>query len=158
MGLLNIGEEPGKGRTLEKEAHPLMAQAPFNFIGNVEGRDLGAGTADVFVTDGFVGNVTLKTTEGVAHMVSRLVEEAVSHLSEEVRRQVAEAIAPVSHRMDSENTGGAHLLGVNGVVVIAHGASGRVAIRNALRMAAEGISADLVGRVTVRSGCRRPGG
>lgn len=150
VGLLNIGEEPGKGRALEKAAHRLMSDAPFNFVGNVEGRDLEGGKADVFVTDGFVGNVALKTTEGVAQMVSRLIADSLADLPEAVRAQLQEAIAPVARRMHYENTGGAYLLGVDGVVVIAHGASGRTAVRNALRMAAEGISADLVGRVKKR--------
>ena len=150
VGLLNIGEEPGKGRGLEKAAFPLMAEAPINFIGNVEGRDLGGGKADVIVTDGFVGNVALKTTEGIAHMVSRLVGDAASTLPADVRRRLLEAFSPVGRRLDYENTGGAYLLGVNGVVVIAHGSSGRVAIANALRMAREGLDRDLVGEMKRR--------
>ena len=150
VGLLNIGEEPGKGRPLEKEAFKLMAEAPFNFIGNVEGRDLGGGKADVIVTDGFVGNVALKTTEGIAHMVSRLVGDAADSLPAPVRQQILEAFSPVGNRLDYENTGGAYLLGVNGVVVIAHGSSGRIAIANALRMARDGLARDLVGEMKRR--------
>ncbi|HJU81998.1 MAG TPA: phosphate acyltransferase PlsX [Acidimicrobiia bacterium] len=150
IGLLNIGEEPGKGRALEKEAFQLMAEAPFNFIGNVEGRDLGGGKADVIVTDGFVGNVALKTTEGIAHMVSRLVGDAASSLPVPIRQHLLEAFSPVGDRLDYENTGGAYLLGVNGVVVIAHGSSGRTAIANALRMARDGLARDLVGEMKRR--------
>jgi glycerol-3-phosphate acyltransferase PlsX len=150
VGLLNIGEEPGKGRALEKEAFQRMADAPFNFIGNVEGRDLGGGKADVIVTDGFVGNVALKTTEGIAHMVSRLVIEATSSLPADLRERLLDAFSPVGNRLDYENTGGAHLLGVNGVVVIAHGSSGRVAVANALRMARDGLARDLVGEMKRR--------
>ena len=150
VGLLNIGEEPGKGRALEKEAFRRMADAPFNFIGNVEGRDLGGGKADVIVTDGFVGNVALKTTEGIAQMVSRLVIEATSSLPTDLRERLLDAFSPVGSRLDYENTGGAHLLGVNGVVVIAHGSSGRVAVANALRMARDGLARDLVGEMQRR--------
>ncbi|HEX2421117.1 MAG TPA: phosphate acyltransferase PlsX [Acidimicrobiia bacterium] len=150
VGLLNIGEEPGKGRALEKEAFRRMTDAPFNFIGNVEGRDLGGGKADVIVTDGFVGNVALKTTEGIAQMVSRLVVEATSSLPADLRERLLDAFSPVGSRLDYENTGGAHLLGVNGVVVIAHGSSGRVAVANALRMARDGLDRDLVGEMKRR--------
>jgi glycerol-3-phosphate acyltransferase PlsX len=150
VGLLNIGEEPGKGRALEKEAFRRMTDAPFNFIGNVEGRDLGGGKADVIVTDGFVGNVALKTTEGIAQMVSRLVVEATSSLPADLRERLLDAFSPVGSRLDYENTGGAHLLGVNGVVVIAHGSSGRVAVANALRMARDGLERDLVGEMKRR--------
>jgi glycerol-3-phosphate acyltransferase PlsX len=147
IGLLNNGEEPGKGRNLERDAFKLLSESGLNFVGNVEGRDLGADKADVFVTDGFVGNIALKTTEGVAAMVATMVLDAVSSLSDEVVEQVAKAVRPIRDRLDYENTGGAHLLGVNGVVVIAHGSSGRVAMRNALRMARDGMERDLVGRV-----------
>ncbi|MGH8924873.1 MAG: phosphate acyltransferase PlsX [Acidimicrobiia bacterium] len=150
VGLLNIGEEPGKGRALEKEAFQLMKSAPFNFIGNVEGRDLGGGKADVIVTDGFTGNVALKTTEGIAHMVARLVGDATISLPVDVRERLLEVFNPVGSRLDYENTGGAHLLGVNGVVVIAHGSSGRIAIANALRMARDGLARDLVGEMKRR--------
>jgi glycerol-3-phosphate acyltransferase PlsX len=150
VGLLNIGEEPGKGRALEKEAFAHMGDAPFDFVGNVEGRDIGGGRADVIVTDGFVGNVALKTTEGIAQMLVRLVGEASQGCPADVRETLDSIFAPIFGRLDYENTGGAHLLGVNGVVVIAHGSSGRIAIRNALRMAAEGIEKDLVGQMKKR--------
>jgi glycerol-3-phosphate acyltransferase PlsX len=150
VGLLNNGEEPGKGRALEKDAYELLQSSGLRFVGNVEGRDLGAGKADVFVTDGFVGNIALKTTEGVAEMVATMVLEAVASLPSEVRSQVAMAVKPIRDRLDYENTGGAHLLGVNGVVVIGHGSSGRTATYNALRMARAGIEQDLVGRVRDR--------
>ncbi len=87
VGLLNNGEEPGKGRAVEKEVHRLLASAPVNFIGNVEGRDIGANRADVFVTDGFVGNITLKSIEGVASMVIAMVLEAFESLEDPVRTQ-----------------------------------------------------------------------
>lgn len=152
VGLLNNGEEPGKGRTLEKEAYKLLAEAPLQFIGNVEGRDLATDRADVIVTDGFVGNIFLKTTEGVAQMVLNLVMESLGGLGlpTETLAEVATAMQPVRNRLDYEHTGGAHLLGVAGVVVIAHGSSGRLAMANALRQARDGIKRDLVARITAR--------
>lgn len=150
VGLLNNGEEPGKGRAVEKEVHRLLASAPVNFIGNVEGRDIGANRADVFVTDGFVGNITLKSIEGVATMVIAMVLEAFESLEEPVRMKALEAIAPLRRILDYEQTGGAHLLGVDGVVVIAHGSSSRVAAANALRQARDGVQRDLVAKMTAR--------
>ena len=107
IGLLNNGEEPGKGRAVEKEVHRLLATAPVNFIGNVEGRDIGANRADVFVTDGFVGNITLKTIEGVAAMVIAMVLEALEPLEGSVRAQAIEAIGAIRRILDYEHTGGA---------------------------------------------------
>jgi glycerol-3-phosphate acyltransferase PlsX len=150
VGLLNNGEEPGKGRAVEKEVHRLLASAPVNFIGNVEGRDIGANRADVFVTDGFVGNITLKSIEGVASMVIAMVLEAFESLETPVRIKALEAIAPLRRILDYEETGGAHLLGVDGVVVIAHGSSSRVAVANALRQARDGVQRDLVAKMTAR--------
>jgi phosphate acyltransferase len=150
VGLLNNGEEPGKGRAVEKEVHRLLASAPVNFIGNVEGRDIGANRADVFVTDGFVGNITLKSIEGVASMVIAMVLEAFESLEDTVRTKALEAIAPLRRILDYEQTGGAHLLGVDGVVVIAHGSSSRVAVANALRQARDGVQRELVVKMTAR--------
>jgi len=150
VGLLNNGEEPGKGRAVEKEVHRLLASAPVNFIGNVEGRDIGANRADVFVTDGFVGNITLKSIEGVASMVIAMVFEAFESLEDSVRTKALEAIAPLRRILDYEQTGGAHLLGVDGVVVIAHGSSSRVAVANALRQARDGVQRELVVKMTAR--------
>jgi glycerol-3-phosphate acyltransferase PlsX len=152
VALLNIGEEPGKGRPIEKEAYQLLMSAPVNFIGNVEGRDLAADRADVIVTDGFTGNVFLKTTEGVAALVTGLFKRALEDADEQVRKAVGIRLEPVRRRMDYEETGGAHLLGTTGVVVIAHGSSSRRAIANALRMAWDGAQRGLVDRVSSRIG------
>jgi phosphate acyltransferase len=143
VGLLNIGEEPSKGRDLERSAHRLLSEAPIRFVGNVEGRDLGADRADVFVTDGFTGNVVLKTTEGTAQMVAGMLLEALAGLDADVVEAVLPVLADVRRRGDYEHTGGAHLLGVNGVVIIAHGSSGRVAVANAIRMAHAAAAGDL---------------
>lgn len=152
VGLLNIGEEPTKGRALEKAAYELLTRAPVNFVGNVEGRDLGGDKADIFVTDGYTGNIFLKSTEGVGQMLTGMVLEALSGLDPEVQSAVLPALAEVRTRTDYETTGGAHLLGVDGVVVIAHGSSGRVAIANALRVAATGAEAGLVDGLAERIG------
>lgn len=135
VGLLNIGEEEGKGRELEKAAFPLLAASSVEFVGNVEGRDLASRRADVFVTDGFTGNVLLKAAEGTARMVVGLAAAGGG------------AIAELADRLDPESYGGAHLVGSRGVVVIAHGSSSRVAIANALEMAAEGAKNGLVDRI-----------
>jgi phosphate acyltransferase len=151
VGLLNIGEEAGKGREMEREAHALMGRQSIHFVGNVEGRDLGRDKADVFVTDGFTGNVVLKTAEGVARAVgSALLESLASDEDEEMQRagaQVLPKLMRLRERFDPETYGGGHLLGVKGTVVIAHGSSSRVAIANALRMAADGADRGMVKRI-----------
>ncbi len=151
VGLLNIGEEEGKGRDLEKAAHALMRQKVARFVGNVEGRDLGRGVADVFVTDGFTGNVLLKTAEGVARVVGRFVLEGLAADTDPAVQEAIAVILPkmmgLRERFDPEAYGGAHLVGVKGTVVIAHGSSSRRAIANAVVMAGEGAERGLVGRI-----------
>lgn len=146
IGLLNIGEEKGKGRDLEREAFALLESSALNFVGNVEGRDVGTDRADVFVTDGFTGNVLLKAAEGTARWVGRLVASTL--FEDPALQEHAAALAPklmeLREHIDPESYGGAHLLGVKGVVVIAHGSSSRRAIANALAMAAEGAERGLV--------------
>jgi glycerol-3-phosphate acyltransferase PlsX len=146
VGLLNIGEEAGKGRDLEKEAHSLLAGSDgIDFVGNVEGRDLGRDTADVFVTDGFTGNVLLKTGEGTSRAMFRFLLEAMQ--AEKYQAALAElmpAFMELRQMIDPETIGGAHLVGTKGVVVIAHGASSHRAIANAVVMAAEGAEHGLV--------------
>jgi glycerol-3-phosphate acyltransferase PlsX len=151
VGLLNIGEESGKGRDAEKEAHALLAGMPIDFVGNVEGRDLGKAKADVFVTDGFTGNVMLKTAEGVAKAVAGLVLETLTEDGDPAFQESAGAVLPkllaVRERFDPEAYGGAHLVGARGTVVIAHGSSSRVAVANALRLAADGVERGLTSRI-----------
>jgi len=150
VGLLNIGEEDGKGRDLEREAHRLLSERPW-FIGNVEGRDVGRDKADVFVTDGFTGNVLLKTAEGTARAVGRLMLEALAEDSDEETVRATSVIMPkvmaLRQKVDPEAYGGAHLVGAKGTVVIAHGSSSRVAVANALALASEGADRDLVGQI-----------
>jgi glycerol-3-phosphate acyltransferase PlsX len=150
VGLLSNGEEEGKGRDLERATFTLLAESDLNFVGNVEGRDVGADKADVIVTDGFTGNVFLKSVEGTARMVLLLAAEAMSHLPPEDQAKMQPALAELRSRLDPETYGGAHLLGVDGVVVIGHGSSTARSISNALRMASEGAQADLVGRLAQR--------
>jgi phosphate acyltransferase len=148
VGLLSNGEEPGKGDELRKQAAPLLA-AVKGFIGNVEGRDLLRGAADVVLTDGFTGNVTLKTLEGallgMAGLVFSVVDEpAWAAVADDLKLRLLEAAAPLL----PDNTGGAMLLGVKGVCVISHGSSSAAAIVNAVRVARDSVRADVIGHLT----------
>src|ERR687894_723351 len=138
VGLINVGEEPGKGSDLVKEAYRLMsASRNLRFVGNVEGRDIGGGAADVLVTDGFTGNVVLKTAEGVAREILGLVRSALTGdaLSKQAAGMLRPRLAGVRDRVDPENYGGSFLLGVKGSVVIGHGNSGARGVENALAAA-----------------------
>ena len=139
VGLLSIGEEESKGNELTREAFKLLKRLPLNFVGNVEGRDLYLGQVDVIVADGFVGNVALKTSEGVARLVRAVLKET---LKSTITRQVGallsrNAFADFKKRLDHTEYGGAPLLGVKGVCIITHGSSNTNAIKNAIRVAAE---------------------
>jgi glycerol-3-phosphate acyltransferase PlsX len=139
VGLLSIGEEETKGNELTREAFQLLKQLPINFMGNVEGRDLYNGKVDVIVADGFVGNVALKISEGVAHLVRNTLKES---LRATITRQVGallsrSAFADFKKRLDHTEYGGAPLLGIKGVCFITHGSSNANAIKNALRVSAE---------------------
>lgn len=149
VGLLSNGEEKGKGRDLERAAYDLLESAPINFIGNVEGRDVATDRADVMVTDGFTGNIVLKTTEGAVQIVALYLLEELSQLDPDVQEAVMPALFRVRQRLDWETYGGAQLLGIKGVVVIAHGASSRVAIANALVLARDSADSDLPGLLAV---------
>ncbi len=147
VGLLSIGEEKGKGRELERAAYDLLDAGPTNFVGNLEGRDIATDKADVIVTDGFTGNVFLKTTEGTVKLVTHYLLEALSKLSPDVQQQVFPAVEAVGEMLDYETYGGAQLLGVKSIAVMAHGSSSRVAISNALVLARDGAEGDLPGRL-----------
>jgi glycerol-3-phosphate acyltransferase PlsX len=139
IGLLSIGEEEGKGNDLTREAFPLLRQLPLNFIGNVEGRDIYNGHADVIVCDGFVGNVALKASEGLARLVRESLRES---LSSTVSAQVGallsrKAFNNFKKRLDYSEYGGAPLLGLRGVCIVGHGSSNDRAIMNGIRVAAE---------------------
>jgi glycerol-3-phosphate acyltransferase PlsX len=150
--LLSIGEEPEKGNQLTLEAHKLLAESGLNFAGNVESRELLAGAADVVVTDGFTGNVCLKLMEGtIQTLLDALREEIVAtprgKLGGLLIRPAAERLR---HRLDPDTYGGAYLLGLRGLAVIAHGNSTRRAIANAIRLAARGVEHRVVERLAER--------
>jgi glycerol-3-phosphate acyltransferase PlsX len=139
VGLLSIGEEETKGNELTHEAYPLLKALPLNFVGNVEGRDIFSGRADVIVCDGFVGNVALKTSEGVGRFVRDVLRES---LTRTVTAQVGallsrRAFNDFRRRLDYTEYGGAILLGVRGVCIIGHGSSNDRAIFNGIRVAYE---------------------
>ena len=150
--LLSIGEEPEKGNQLTLEAHELLAASDLNFKGNTEGRDILAGASDVVVTDGFTGNVTLKLLEGtILTLFDALrTEIAVTTTGKLGGLLIRPAARRLRHRLDPETFGGAYLLGLRGLVVIAHGNSSRTAIANAIRLAARGVEHDVVGRLATK--------
>ena len=148
VGLVNVGEEPGKGNDLAKEAYHLMDESGVRFVGNVEGRDIGSGVADVLVTDGFTGNVVLKTAEGVAREILLMVRSAITGgvLSKLATGILRPRLIGVRDTVDPENYGGSFLLGVNGAVVIGHGNSRARGVENALRgvsRAGDGLTEEL---------------
>ena len=153
VGLLNIGEEPGKGRDQEREAFEALEKSAVNFIGNVEGHDIVADQPDVVVTDGFTGNVALKTSEGTSRLVMEAIKQELGGVLIE-RPDLAELLVPriagLRERLHPESYGGASLLGVKGVVTVAHGSSSRIAIANALRLTVEEAERHLLERI--RSG------
>ena len=160
VGLLSIGEEPGKGDSLRKEAFELLstaaAESDLNFLGNVEGRDVMSDNADVIVTDGFTGNVVLKTLEGgmKAVIAGLLGAFGASPEYKEHADALMPALLPLYTKLDPEAYGGAMLLGVDGVCIISHGSSSQRAIHNAIKLAREMVEADVVGEI---SAAIRPG-
>ena len=152
VALLNIGEEPGKGNELAKEAFPLLQAAAAEglpFIGNIEGRDVLAGAADVIVTDGFVGNVLLKFGESLKTVLPQMMGAAVRTLGvgEAEQRALADVVKAVGHGFDYEAAGGAPLLGVAGNVLIGHGSSSAKAIASMIRAGVSMAEADVAGAI-----------
>jgi glycerol-3-phosphate acyltransferase PlsX len=139
VGLLSIGEEETKGNDLTREAFPLLKALPIKFIGNVEGRDIFSGLADVIVCDGFVGNVALKTSEGVGRFVRDVLRESLTRtVTAKVGALLSrQAFNEFRRRLDYREYGGAQLLGVRGVCIIGHGSSNDRAIFNGIRVAYE---------------------
>jgi glycerol-3-phosphate acyltransferase PlsX len=149
VGLLSNGEEETKGNALVQAAHPLLKGSGLNFVGNVEGKDVTAGAADVTVCDGFTGNILLKTGEGVQELIFRLVRRAVAskphyQLAGAILRPALRAAA---RSLDYTEIGGAPLIGVRGAVFIGHGRSNAKAIANGLRAAVRAASGDLLPRL-----------
>lgn len=151
VGILSIGEEASKGNPLVKETHALLAEpgalfrAGARFVGNVEGRDIMTDDVDVVVTDGFTGNVALKTLEGGMRALVRSVLGALAETP--VADEAVAALMPLYATLDPDSTGGAMLLGVDGVCIISHGSSSATAVVNALRVASEMVQAGVVERL-----------
>jgi len=157
VGVLSVGEEEGKGNDLTREAYALLKQLPINFIGNVEGRDIYNGNCDVIVCDGFVGNVALKTSEGLTRLVREMLKAS---LTTTVTAQVGallsrKAFNAFKRRLDPSEYGGAPLLGVRGVCIIGHGSSNDRAIMNGVRVTAEFAQAGINERIA-REFTQRP--
>jgi glycerol-3-phosphate acyltransferase PlsX len=149
VGVLSVGEEEGKGNDLTRETYALLKQLPINFIGNVEGRDIYNGNCDVIVCDGFVGNVALKTSEGLTRLVREMLKAS---LTTTVTAQVGallsrKAFNAFKKRLDPSEYGGAPLLGVRGVCIIGHGSSNDRAIMNGIRVTAEFAQAGINDRI-----------
>jgi glycerol-3-phosphate acyltransferase PlsX len=149
VGLLSIGEEPGKGDTLRKKSFELLsAMNNINFIGNVEGRDIMTPDVDVVVTDGFTGNVALKTLEGTMRTI---VKELFASIGQPQYKEHADALMPalldLYSKFDPDSTGGAILLGVDGVCIISHGSSSARAMLNGIKVAKDMVDCDMVGLI-----------
>ena len=142
VGLLNIGQEPGKGTEVTVETHRLLETSGLNFVGNVEGRDLITGEHDVIVCDGFVGNIVLKFYESVAGYMAQLVSRNVAGADVDIDLQ------SICRVLDYTEYGGAPLLGVNGVTIICHGDTPARAIRNAVRVAIKSVESRMVEHLT----------
>jgi len=164
VGLLTIGAEPGKGNALIRKAHELLAAEPqhgalpLNFVGNVEGGDLMAGAVDVIVTDGFTGNVALKTLEGAMRFAAgelrtALTSSAPARIGALLQRR---GLRELAHRLEPDSYGGAVLLGLGGTVVIAHGASTARAVTAACALAANLTRGDITERIKERIGTGEP--
>jgi glycerol-3-phosphate acyltransferase PlsX len=149
VALLSVGEEAGKGREEVVAAHEILSAAPgIDFAGNVEGRDLPAGVADVVVTDGFTGNVALKLMEGTAKTVTGAIRDAArsNPLAALGGLLMRPALGGLRRELHPDTTGGAILLGLRGIAVVGHGSSGAEGIANAVRLAARCVESDAVGR------------
>lgn len=155
VGLLSIGEEASKGNMLVKETHKMLAEPEWQaeldctFIGNVEGRDLLGDEVDVIVTDGFTGNVALKSLEGTAKALvdALLIAFASSPEAQQGAELLLPALTPLYKRLDPDSVGGAALVGVRGVCIISHGSSSPTAVVNALRVARDLVADDMVGKI-----------
>ncbi|MFZ3101657.1 MAG: phosphate acyltransferase PlsX [Desulfitobacteriaceae bacterium] len=158
VGLLNIGSEEGKGNELTQAAFQLLKSAPINFFGNIEGRDVPYGRADVIVCDGFVGNVLLKTAEGLASALFELIKEKITATN--LRKFGALLVKPglreIAQTIDPDEYGGAPLLGVKGISIICHGSSKEKAIYNAIRVAQECVNVKLTELLKPEVGGQKP--
>jgi glycerol-3-phosphate acyltransferase PlsX len=149
VGLLSNGEEAGKGNQLIKDTYPLLEGSGLNFIGNVEGKELFGGEADVVVTDGFTGNILLKTSEAVSRLITdTLRQELLRSLRVKLGGLLARpAFDAIKRKLDPREVGAAPLLGINGLVFIGHGRSDSYALVNAIRVARQAAAANLLGGI-----------
>ncbi len=149
IALMSIGEESTKGNDVTREAYELLSKSSMNFIGNIEGRDIYSGKADVIVSDGFTGNVALKTSEG---MIDTLEKIARNEIMRNIFAKVGYLLLKrhlkrIYRRVDYSEYGGAHLLGINGVCIIGHGRSNPVAIKNAVRLARDYVAGQVQAKI-----------
>lgn len=137
IGLLNIGEEEAKGTDFVKETHQLLTESNLNFIGNIEGKDIFKGKAEIVICDGFVGNIALKVSEGVAEALGQLLKrELMNNLMAKIGLFfIYKSLKRFKKNLDYSEYGGAPLLGVDGIVIIGHGRSSAKAVKNAIRVA-----------------------
>jgi glycerol-3-phosphate acyltransferase PlsX len=149
IALLSNGEEPGKGDHLVREVYPRLERSGLNFVGNVEAKEMLAGAADVVVADGFLGNVAIKMAEATAEYIFRTLREEIpkSMVGKLGGLLIRPRVRAMRSRLDWREYGGAPLLGVDGVAVVAHGRSDALAIRNAIRVAKQSVDAGLVARI-----------
>ncbi|MFN8632780.1 MAG: phosphate acyltransferase PlsX [Chloroflexota bacterium] len=149
VGLLSNGEEESKGSALVQAAHPRLKALPIEFVGNVEGKEIPSGDVDVVVCDGFSGNVVLKLAEGMASSITGMIREEInaSLVSKLFAVGVLPAFRRVRRRLDYAEYGGAPLLGLNGICIVAHGRSNALAIKNAIRVASQAVEHDVVGHI-----------
>ena len=149
VGLLSVGEEESKGNELTREAHQLLKDAPIHFIGNVEGRDVYSGEADVIVCDGFTGNVTLKVSEGLVETIEALLhDELAATFGGRVGYVLSRQAFRRFRRVDYSEFGGAPLVGLNGLCIVGHGRSSAKAVANAVTMCVRAVNEDLLGRLS----------
>jgi glycerol-3-phosphate acyltransferase PlsX len=162
VGLLSIGEEEGKGNIQVKEAYEMLRDSSLNFMGNVEGRDVYTGDLDVVVCDGFVGNIALKLSEGLAFSFGKLLKR---ELTRDWKGRLGALLAKANLKrfsdcVDYAEYGGAQLLGLDGIVIVCHGASNAKAVCNAVKMSARfvenKVNEHLVGKLTASAEFTRP--
>jgi glycerol-3-phosphate acyltransferase PlsX len=151
VAILSNGEEAGKGNELVRNTYPLLVNSGLNFIGNVEGKELFAGEADVVVTDGFTGNILLKSTEAVAKLIMEImVQQLKSNPVSMIGGALAKpSLSKVKSMLNPDEYGAAPLLGVNGLVFIGHGRSNAHALVSAIKVARASVEADLLGSIRI---------
>ena len=149
VGVLSIGEEEDKGNELTAQTLELLRQTNLNVVGNVEGHDIYSGDVDIVVCDGFTGNIVLKTSEGVAQAIKRILREEIyrSLRTQIGYKMMKPALEGLQRRIDWRHVGGCFLVGVDGVCIIGHGRSDRLAVQNALAQAARSIEAGIIARM-----------